>query len=203
MKITYHIDENDMAFTYLNGVKGTLNRSDVEVLMHHMSELNKDSTYVETGSYLGCSGIMAGLTMKGNPMVYCHDLWVQDMNELAVEGTPPPKTNDYFYQFYSNVRNNELQRTIIPVRGDSAYTLGIHEDESIDLAFIDGDHSYEGVIKDLEAIYQKMKPGATIMCHDCRSGSEVERGIASFVKSRNIDHVNGHHYSSIVSFRKC
>ena len=202
MDLQFHTDENNIAFTYVNGVKGTLNRFDAEVLIRHMSDLKEDSKYVETGSYLGCSGVIAGLTMKGKPIIYCHDLWVQDMNELATEGSPPPKTDDYFYQFYKNVCTSELHRIVIPIRGDSAYTLGIHEDESIDLAFIDGDHSYEGVIKDLEAIYDKMKPGAVILCHDCQPGNEVERGIASFVKSKNIDDVSGYHHSSIVSIVK-
>lgn len=38
--------------------------------------------------------------------------------------------------------------------------------ESLDFIFIDGDHSYEGVISDIEAWYPKIKFGGWIIGHD-------------------------------------
>jgi hypothetical protein len=40
------------------------------------------------------------------------------------------------------------------------------KDESIDAIYIDGDHSYEGVKKDLESAYSKIKRFGWIMGHD-------------------------------------
>ncbi len=40
------------------------------------------------------------------------------------------------------------------------------QDESIDTLFIDGDHTYEGVKKDIEAWMPKVKKGGTIIFHD-------------------------------------
>jgi hypothetical protein len=39
-------------------------------------------------------------------------------------------------------------------------------DESVDLVFLDGDHSFEGVTRDLEAWYKKVKEGGYIGGHD-------------------------------------
>ena len=111
---------------------------------------------------------------------------------------PPPKVDDYFYTFYENVLNNNLQNIVIPIRGDSAYTLNIHRDESIDLAFIDGDHSFEGALKDLNAILPKMKKDGTILCHDCRPGSDVSNALRDFCVKNAFEHVIGFERSSIV-----
>ena len=97
------------------------------------------------------------------------------------------------------MRDNKLQHKVIPIRGDSKYTLGIHEDKSIDLAFIDGDHSYEGALNDLQAIYPKMKSDGVILCHDCRPNSQVLKAITEFATSKGILNAEGFIGSSIVS----
>jgi len=192
---------DDIAYTYVNEVKGTLNMYDTRALIDEMEKLDANSKYVETGSYLGCSGIIAALTIKENPLVYCHDIWVEDMSELPTGGGPPPKVDDHLYEFYDNVKRNNLEHVIIPIRGNSSYTIGIHDDKSIDLSFIDGDHSFDGVTKDLEAILPKMKPGGVILCHDCHGENEVTKAVRTFCRDRpEVDEVfrvyNG--FSSIV-----
>ena len=172
-----------MAYTYVNGVKGTLNMCDTRALMDEMEQLPANSKYVEIGSYLGCSGVMAALTIKDNPLVYCHDIWEEDMSELPTDGGPPPTVENYLYKFYENVKRNNLERVIIPVRGNSSYTIGIHDDKSIDLSFVDGDHSFDGVTKDLEAILPKMKPGGVILCHDCHGENDVTKAVRTFCET--------------------
>jgi predicted O-methyltransferase YrrM len=119
--------------------------------------------YLETGSYLGCSATI--VAFNSNATVWAHDIWVSDWSEL--KGCPPPEVKDYFYEFYNGIRRNKLEHRVIPIRGNSAYTVGIHEDESIDLAFIDGDHSYEGCLADLKAVWPKVKKGGVVLIHDC------------------------------------
>jgi predicted O-methyltransferase YrrM len=50
------------------------------------------------------------------------------------------------------------------MRTDEAYKL--FEDESIDFLFIDADHSFEAVKKDLKLWYPKVKTGGIIAGHD-------------------------------------
>ena len=42
--------ENDIAYTKVNGTRGTLNFYDAQTLINHAKQLSKDSKYIETGS---------------------------------------------------------------------------------------------------------------------------------------------------------
>ena len=199
MDLKFEVTDDGMAYTYVNGVKGTLNEADTNVLLNHYIQLPMNSKYIETGSYLGCSGVLAGLSSKHGSTVYCHDIWFENIEDITATGTRPPDgVDDYFFTFYENVLNNNLQNIIIPIRGDSAYTLNIHRDESIDLAFIDGDHTYEGALKDLDTVLPKMKKGGVILCHDCRPGSDVSKALREFCMKNEIQNASGFEYSSIV-----
>lgn len=178
MDIDYEVDKNGIAYTYINGVKGTLNYYDTQTLIHEISK-KEPSVYVETGSYIGCSSVIAAL--HSNALVYAHDLWVQDFDTLDVSSGPPPEVDNYFKQFYKNVKKLNLQNRIIPIRGDSKFTLdAVHDDESVDFAFIDGDHSEDGIYGDLTTIFPKMKQDGVILCHDCVDGTETYDGLLKF-----------------------
>lgn len=174
--------ENGIAYTSVNGTRGTLNPYDARALIAHASCLGPDDKYIETGSYLGCSSLLVAL--HSNATVWAHDIWVTDWSEL--KGCPPPEVQDYFYEFYSSVKKNNLTRRIIPVRGNSVYTLGIHDDNSIDLAFVDGDHSYSGCLEDLKNVLPKMKKTGTILIHDCVPNSEPLAAVNDFARDKGL-----------------
>ena len=48
----------------------------------------------------------------------------------------------------------------------SAEAVNKFEDESVDFVFIDGDHSFEAVYKDLQGWYKRLKPGGIFSGHD-------------------------------------
>ena len=173
--------ENDIAYTKVNGTRGTLNFYDAQTLISHAKQLPKDSKYIETGSYLGCSSLL--IALHSNATVWAHDIWVTDWSEL--KGCPPPEVKDYFYEFYGAVKKNKLENRIIPIRGNSVYTVGIHDDASIDMAFVDGDHSREGCLHDLRAVWPKMKKGSVILVHDCVQNSEPLSSVKTFTQEKN------------------
>ena len=74
------------------------------------------------------------------------------------------------YDDYRIVRNrfsNEIKNgTIFLIRKKSEYTYSLFEDENIDLIYIDGDHTYNGVMMDLTLWYDKVKSGGLISGHD-------------------------------------
>ena len=189
-----------MAYTWVNGVKGTLRQIDYEILKSLALDIPRGGIYVETGSYMGCSAVAVGLHARGGVRVYAHDIWVQDMEELVAEGAPPPREEDYFYKFYKGVRDNGLTDTIIPIRGDSKWSLGIHEDESVDVAFVDGDHSYEGALGDLQVLWSKMKPGAPVVIHDSNM-EPVMKAVKEFAQGKKLD-VRGFHGTDMLMITK-
>jgi hypothetical protein len=181
-KTMEHYFKDGAAYTVIKGVTGALNTHDAWELMWHARDIPAGGKYIETGSYLGCSAMIVAL--NSNATVWAHDIWVTDWSEL--KGGPPPEVKDYFYVFYDGVKANKLENRIIPIRGHSAYTVGIHDDKSIDLAFIDGDHSFNGCMADLEAVFPKMKKGSTILVHDCTESSEALSAVTIFCNAKSI-----------------
>jgi len=53
------------------------------------------------------------------------------------------------------------------MRGRSSDTLGVHRDGSLGLAFVDGDHSVEGTLRDLRLMWPKVHDrGGLLLLHD-------------------------------------
>lgn len=101
--------------------------------------------YVETGSYLGLSShvVVSSAQEERVPLIaYAHDIFDNSETDLWLFTQINNKTN--LEKFYDNVRSNGLQRSIIPIAGYSHITLRMHPSESVDMVFVDGDHSFEG-----------------------------------------------------------
>lgn len=60
----------------------------------------------------------------------------------------------------------------------------------VDAVFIDGDHSYQGVMYDLEQWGERCKPGGVILCHDADTPSftGVRQAIEEFCNARGLRH---------------
>lgn len=58
------------------------------------------------------------------------------------------------------------ERQVAVYESDSSTWLNSQPDETYDWIYINGDHSYEGVKKDLEAAHKKIKPDGMITLND-------------------------------------
>lgn len=114
----------------------------------------------EIGSYIGASACCFGPTALKNheKKIICIDTW---NNDAMSEGN-----RDTWAEFQKNAM--PFAQHIIPVRGLSTEVVDqvAKITTTVDLLFIDGDHSYEGVKADWESYKKFLKPGSTVIFHD-------------------------------------
>ena len=128
-------------------------------------EAPSEPVIVEVGSYLGASTcFLAAGARERNGRVHAVDTW----DNRAM--TEPMR--DTYAEFTSHIA--PWREWIQPWRGESV-EIAEEFDGSIDLLFVDGDHSYEGVRVDLEAWLGKVKDGGIVVLHDYGWAEGVRR----------------------------
>lgn len=73
------------------------------------------------------------------------------------------------------------------LKGDSVESLATFENDTFDMVYIDGDHSYEGCKRDLEICRKKVKDGGWIMGHDYEMNMEKAHRAYSFGVRQAVD----------------
>lgn len=119
-----------------------------------------NTIFVEIGTWKGKSAVYMAEKIKisgKNIKFYTIDLF---------EYTPGYGSNSdsFLKEVQSNIE--PVKDYINIIQGKSYEVADQFEDESIDFIFIDGDHSYLGVKKDLKSWYPKIKVGGIIAGHD-------------------------------------
>ncbi len=115
-------------------------------------------TYVELGSFTGCSTKTAceALTDNGSGQVFALDAWVGDIHMGRFK-------RNVFEQFQENTQGHD---NLNIVKGWFADSASQFEDDSIDIILIDGQHDYENVKTDFETWLPKTKAGGIMLFHD-------------------------------------
>lgn len=133
---------------------------------------------VEIGSYLGASAAAFGIGLirarNFDAKIYCVDTW---NNDAMTEGQ-----RDTMGEFMGNTA--AYANLIVPVRGWSTDMAPIVKERarSIQLLFVDGDHSYEGCLRDWIAYKDLLSSGATVAFHDIGWASGVQRVVNQHVR---------------------
>ena len=130
--------------------------NDEKIVMYLLaSKLWRSAVAVEIGSFLGASACFLALGLGRKGRLYCVDTWTNDaMDE--------PR-RDTFTAFTRNVRH--FRRAIIPLRGTSVAMANTFNN-TIDLLFIDGDHSYRQCLNDWQSWNRFLGTGAVVAFHD-------------------------------------
>ncbi len=133
-------------------------------------------TILEIGSYLGASACCFGAAIKSSRVkgrIYCIDTW---NNDAMTEGF-----RDTWEEFQKNTAS--YKEYIIPVRGFSTQVVNkvAAEIKSIELLFIDGDHSYKGVKDDWDTYKRFLNTGSVVVFHDWGWAEGVKRVIVEEV----------------------
>ncbi|MGG6239889.1 class I SAM-dependent methyltransferase [Nodosilinea sp. AN01ver1] len=154
-----------------------MTRAELSLLLDLAQSLGSNPNIVEIGSYLGAStcALSEGVKDKSGK-VYAIDTWT---NLTMSEGE-----RDTYNQF---TENTKLYKDIIhPLRGMSQEVVKDF-DLTIDLLFVDGDHSYEGAYTDLKDWLPKVKDFGVVVCHDYTWAKGVRRAIRELLAPIQID----------------
>lgn len=100
-------------------------------------------------------------------------------------------SNTHYAYIINKFKSNEK---IVIKKGYSNEQLNLLEPDSLDYIYIDADHSYNGVKKDIEASYRVIKSGGIIQFNDYTTFSPVENtrygvlhAVNEFLQTHNIE----------------
>lgn len=142
--------------TFIPGGSGILDY----VFLKSLAEKYKSKVYLEIGTYIGesiniltdcCEKLYSITASQDNE--YGMDSWCQRRN--LPDYSERLAYNDKIIHFYGDSKCFDYSKIV----------------DDIDLFFIDGDHSYEGVYSDTKNIFNMKKENAIVVWHDFRTDS--------------------------------
>ncbi len=163
-------------FTYPNLYSSFVNR------------LKNNSIIVEVGTWKGKSAAYIGveiLNSKKNITLYCVDTWLGNPLNGQVDGS---ETDSLYNLFLSNIQ--PVKDIIIPIRKTSTEAVKQFNNESIDVVFIDADHSYEAVKNDIKLWEPKVKKSGILAGHDYHH-YDVKQAVNEFTKDKSLQTQEG------------
>jgi predicted O-methyltransferase YrrM len=152
------------------GIEGFLDPIEERCLQWAAAQAPPGGTIVEVGSYHGKSAVNLAYAARrrgDGTRVFCVDTW----RNTTIEHAPNVDVFDRFLENTARYRD-----VIATLRGRSAEVGNEWNRGGIDVLFIDGDHSFEGVTADIRAWVPHVKPGGLVLFHDSDL-PDVRRGI--------------------------
>jgi N-acetylglutamate synthase-like GNAT family acetyltransferase/cephalosporin hydroxylase len=139
-------------------------------LSHHINiplfDLINGEVYVEIGTHYGHSLSTLAHTFSNKIMI---GIDIFDQNWFVKHGS---KINNVFKLAFDNIMKFNNNNKVSLIKGYSYYQKTIDNvknklnGKEIDLLYIDGDHSYNGVIYDFESYFNLVKKGGLIVFDD-------------------------------------
>lgn len=173
-------------------IEGWFNFSDLYSNMVKKYKNHNDVVFVEIGTWVGKSIAYLATEVKNNNSkikIYGIDNFIGTINNKLSDISKERFNGDFYDVFLQNMEDCDLKEYITPIRKPSLEAVKEFEDNSIDFLFIDGDHSYNAVIKDINAWYRKVKRGGVMAGHDLPQRG-VTQALNEFTKANNITYKN-------------
>lgn len=126
----------------------------------------------EVGSWKGHSVCyLAEEMLKNNKVfkIYCVDVWEKWEYYTTFDETQKELLEDVRKShdiFDDNVRKHGVRDFIVDIQDNSHNGSKRFDDKFFDCVFLDADHQYDVVLKDIELWYPKVKKGGIISGHD-------------------------------------
>jgi len=138
-----------------------------------ISKKENFKVFVEIGVWKGHSIIyLSNLLRDKDVEVYAIDLFNETYKYKKTEEIK------YLYDiFKENVKIANLSDKITPIKSISWEASEKFDDDSVDFVFIDADHEYDSVIKDINSWLPKIKKGGIISGHDYFNPCGVKKAV--------------------------
>jgi predicted O-methyltransferase YrrM len=139
--------------------------ADAKALQKVVKMIAKENILIaEIGSWKGMSTVILAKSIAPyQGKVFAVDHWKGSEGVIHHEIA---KKIDIFQIFRENISYFGVENLVYPLIMDSLTAASIFADEILDLVFIDADHRYEFVKKDILAWLPKIKKGGIICGHD-------------------------------------
>jgi len=171
---------------FYQNIKGFMSKKNIGLFDLVVSESYENFTWIELGSWTGKSAAYCTVELINKPLkefqFICVDTWQgaeehQDYNIIKEK-----KLEEIFKNNMSPVKQHYKS-----IKSFSHEAALLFNDNSIDFCYVDADHSYEGVTKDLTAWWPKIKPGCYFGGDDYTKGwPGVQQAVNDFFKKKNI-----------------
>lgn len=175
---------------------GSHNLTGLEGLLKHY--VKPSMRIVEVGSWKGFSTsvILKCIAELEDTHLFCVDHWLGSKGTKQEEKVVSSGDTIYPAFLHNMFRLGYITR-ITPIRLPSVQAATLFPDEYIDFLFLDADHTYNPVKKDIEAWWPKLKAGGIFCGHDMECLYKDLREDLKHPKYLEIDCVDGMHVGVI------
>lgn len=133
------------------------------------NNLQNDDIAVEVGVWLGRSAAyFLSLCKEENKNIqfYCVDLWGGKQDDSNMDSIVASHGGSILHQFETNMKDCGHENKYIKIVGDSSQSAEKFSNKSLAFCFVDANHHYEHVKKDIMAWIPKMKANSIMAGHD-------------------------------------
>lgn len=148
------------------GLSGWVHPWDISRIYEYVSQLEPVDNYLEIGVAHGASLAVASLAAKDGVGVYGIDLIDWGDREEKVEA---------FLELYGKKKKHEF------ISGNSQLWARYWDHGEINVLYIDGNHTYEGVVKDIASWTPWVKEGGIILFDDYKKEAGVTKAVHDII----------------------
>ena len=172
-----------------------------EVILRTFAEASSrpGCQFLEIGSWCGDSTLILGKVAQANRgHLFCIDWW---KGNKGTELEKIASQTDIFSFFWKRICDQRLQDVVIPIRARSDVALKILKSQSFDLIYLDGDHRYGSILKDIQRCKSLVRENG-IMCGDDCEGRMADFDPIFLDKGKHRDFYQSAHCGVILAVGK-
>ncbi|OGA55748.1 MAG: hypothetical protein A3G81_19495 [Betaproteobacteria bacterium RIFCSPLOWO2_12_FULL_65_14] len=184
------VTELDGLVACARGIPGMLSEESGKFLfaLCHMQQLEGD--VVEIGSWQGYSTsyLARAVAESGRGRMYAIDHFGGNVGKQALYRVKEPDLSDLERNFRNNMSRLGLDSVVrlLPVSSEEAAAQLRRESARIRFLFIDGDHSRQGVQRDVDLFFPLLRTGAIVVFDDCSPSAPGVIEVIDELLDRNV-----------------